>query len=414
MRKYKVLFVTLFLLSSCLGLPHVDASESIPPARFGQRMVYDPVNERVLLFGGAVWDNRYTFFDDLWSYDPATNTWTEVEYGTGPSGRFNHMMVYVHDRHQLFLFGGWSARDRIGDTWTYDIEANEWTQLHPQDSPHPRSDAAIAYDEANGVIVLFDGYCRDDRGRQDTWVYDFDEGNWIQMDPEESPKSQYGHYMIYDSMNGQMVMYGGHWTIWENGRSVSHGYSDGVWTYDYPSDTWTKVDTATSLPQRYWHTIAYDEDRGTMVVFGGSGATTPVLDDTWLYELSTNTWERLDTDEKPPERENSALAYDPVHEKFILFGGLKEIGEAPLNDLWVLDIAEGTWREVSSEPVSTEGEDDEPIQTGIPGFPLPSIILSMVLIMILLAGGGRSSNGVISAQARWRAWVQIPPPARSL
>lgn len=406
MRKCKVLFATLFLLSLCLGFQHGDASDNRPQARFGHRMVYDPVNERVLLFGGAVWDNRYAFFDDLWSYDPATNTWTEVEYGTGPSGRFNHMMVYVPDRHQLFLFGGWSARDRIGDTWTYDIDANEWTQLHPQDSPYPRSDAAIAYDEANGVIVLFDGYCRDDRGRQDTWVYDFGEGNWIQMDPEESPKSQYGHYMIYDSQNRQMVMYGGHWSIWENGRSISHGYSDGVWTYDYPSDTWTKVDTATSLPQRYWHTIAYDGDRGKMVVFGGSGATTPVLDDTWLYDLSTNAWERLDTDVKPPERENSALVYDPVHEKLILFGGLREIGEPPLDDLWALDTAEGTWREASSEPVSTdgqegptEGQDDESSQTGIPGFPLPSIILSMVLIMILLAGGRRSPNGVISAQS---------------
>ena len=73
MRKHRILLVALFLLISCYGLPHVEASESIPPARFGHRMVYDPVNERVLLFGGAVWENRYTFFDDLWSYDPSTN-----------------------------------------------------------------------------------------------------------------------------------------------------------------------------------------------------------------------------------------------------------------------------------------------------------------------------------------------------
>jgi N-acetylneuraminic acid mutarotase len=391
-RKSKTTFVlTLFL---ALLPPAIEGAEagSRPSPRFGHSMVYDPVNERVLLFGGAVWDNRYTFFEDLWSYDPVTNTWIEVEHTPGPSGRFNYMLAYVSDRHQLFLFGGWSEGDRIGDTWTYDIDANEWTQLHPQDSPYPRSDAAIAYDEENGVIVLFDGYCQDDRGRQDTWVYDFGEGNWIQMNPEEPPKSQYGHYMIYDSQNQQMVMYGGHWSIWENGQMVSHGYSDGVWTYDYPSDTWTKVDTASSLPQRYWHTIAYDEDRGKMVVFGGSGATTPVLDDTWLYDLSTNAWERLDTDEKPPERENSALVYDPFNGKFILFGGLKEIGEAPLNDLWLLDIAEGTWREADSEPVSTdgqegptEGEGNESSQTGIPGFPVVSLVLGLLISMVFLS-----------------------------
>ena len=143
-----------------------------------------------------------------------------------------------------------------------------------------------------------------------------------------------------------------------------------------------------------------------MVVFGGAGMGDASLDDTWLYDLSTNTWERLDTHEKPPGREISALVYDPVHEKIILFGGLREIGEPPLDDLWVLDVADGTWREVSSEPVSTdeqedpaEGQDDESSQTGIPGFPLPSIILSIVLTMFLFACGRRSSNGVISAQA---------------
>jgi len=113
-------------------------------------MVYDPVNERVLLFGGAVWEDKYTFFNDFWSYDYATNTWNELECSPRPQGRFNHMMVYDPERHQLFLFGGFSAGDRIGDTWLYDIEANEWTQLHPLDSPAPRSDAAIAYDEENG------------------------------------------------------------------------------------------------------------------------------------------------------------------------------------------------------------------------------------------------------------------------
>ena len=382
-RRITVLFA-LFLFGLCAAAPHGRSSDDRPSPRFGHRMVYDPVNERVLLFGGAVFENRYTFFDDLWSYDPSTNTWSEVECGPGPSGRFNHMMVYVPGRHQLFLFGGFSASDRIGDTWIYDIEANEWTQLRPQDSPSPRSDAAIAYDEANGVVILHDGYCRDDSHPQDTWVYDFGENDWILMDPEESPKPQYGHHMIYDPLNQRVVMYGGHWSY---AGTSQHGYSDGVWTYDYLSDTWTKVDPATSLPSRYWHTLAYDEDRGAMVVFGGSGERDAVLDDTWLYDLSTNTWERLYTDERPPERENSALVYDPVHDSLILFGGLVEFGEPPRGDLWVLDTAEGTWREILPEATPLEEQPEEPEQRGIPGFPPASIILGISLFALLLAYG---------------------------
>ncbi|MBN2335476.1 hypothetical protein JXL21_07935 [Candidatus Bathyarchaeota archaeon] len=384
------------MLSSPCMLPHVEASDGAPTARFGHRMVYDPVNQRVLLFGGAVWDDGYTFYDDLWSYDPAADMWELIECSPRPPSRFNPMMVYDPDRHQLLLFGGYGAEDRIGDTWTYDIEANEWTQLHPSVTPSPRSDAAMAYDEANDIIVLHDGYCRGGAHPGDTWVYDPAEGNWTQMSPEESPMPQYGHHMVYDSVNAALVMYGGHWSITENGV-MSHGYSDGVWMYDYPSDTWTKVDTATSLPRRYWHALAYDSDRGKMAVFGGSGENDAVLGDTWLYDLSADAWERLDTDDGPPSRENSALVYDPVHGALILFGGLMEIGEPSLDDLWVLDVAEGTWREASPGSVSTdtqegssesttaEGEED-PGQTGIPGFTLPSIILGVALAVLLSAG----------------------------
>ena len=145
--------------------------------------------------------------------DYASNTWTEIDCGPGPSGRFNFMMVYLPGHHQLFLFGGFSATDRISDTWVYDITDNRWTRVRSDNSPSPRSDAAIAYDQRNDVVILSDGYCRDDSHPQDTWVFDFDSIDWTRMDPEDSPLPQYGHHMVYDSLNGRVVMYGGHWSI---------------------------------------------------------------------------------------------------------------------------------------------------------------------------------------------------------
>ncbi|UCD45275.1 MAG: hypothetical protein JSV27_01890 [Candidatus Bathyarchaeota archaeon] len=361
--------------------PSVDAPEVSPPARFGHRMVYDPVNERVLLFGGAVWDDRYTFFDDLWSYDYSTNTWTQIEDGSGPRGRFNFMMVYLPVHHQLFLFGGFSAYDRLSDTWIYDITDNLWTQIRTENNPTPRSDAAIAYDPESDVVILHDGYCRDDSHPQDTWVFDFDSINWTQMSPEDSPQPQYGHHMIYDTRNRMLVMYGGHWSIWSTGR---HGYSDGVWTYDYPTDTWTKIDGATTLPGRYWHNLAYDSDAGKMVVFGGSAGGDLIRDDTWLFDVFAGTWERLPIDEGPSARCNSAMAYDPVHKTIILFGGLEEFGEPPLDDLWVMDTAKEAWLEILQETTPPEELPDEPDQRVIPGFPPASIVLGVTLFAILL------------------------------
>lgn len=343
-------------------------------------MVYDPVNERVLLFGGVTWDGHYSYYDDLWSYDYSTNTWTEIEDESGPQGRFNFMMAYLLGHRQLFLFGGYSAGGRISDTWVYDITDNRWFRVQTEHSPSHRSDAAIAYDQQNDIVILHDGYCRDDSHPQDTWVFDFDSVDWTQMNPEESPLPQYGHHMIYDTRNRMLLMYGGHWSIPDTSR---HGYSDGVWTYDYPTDTWTMIDEATTPPGRYWHNLAYDGDSGKMVMFGGSTAGFDTGDDTWLFDASTGSWEAVDSEETPPGRANSAMAYDEDHGKIIMFGGLPEWGEPPLADLWALDPVEGTWQEVSSEAI-TEEEDAGSDRTGIPGFPLQSMILGLILVAIIM------------------------------
>jgi len=46
---------------------------SDPEPSIGARMIYDPVDQRILMYGGADWENGYTFFDELWSYEPETN-----------------------------------------------------------------------------------------------------------------------------------------------------------------------------------------------------------------------------------------------------------------------------------------------------------------------------------------------------
>jgi hypothetical protein len=43
----------------------------------------------------------------------------------------------------------------------------------------------------------------------------------------------------------------------------------------------------------------------------------------------------------------------------------------------------GEWS-IAAEPTSAEGEDDEPSQTGILGFPLESIIIGLIAAIIIL------------------------------
>lgn len=48
-----------------------------PLARFGSTLVYDSLNDRVLVFGGrARMAEGWRLLDDLWSYDPITHDWS--------------------------------------------------------------------------------------------------------------------------------------------------------------------------------------------------------------------------------------------------------------------------------------------------------------------------------------------------
>ena len=140
--------------------------QNAPPGRRYYAMAYDDASDRTILFGGK---ERA----DTWAYDFGTNTWTEMRPAKSPPGRTYHAMAYDPKSDRMILFGGTGLSEKpFGDTWTYDYDANTWTELAPQPAPSARGWHAMAYDTASGTILLFGGGV--DRGHflADTWVFD--------------------------------------------------------------------------------------------------------------------------------------------------------------------------------------------------------------------------------------------------
>jgi len=382
----KTVFAALMILLAVV--PHASATES-PSPRHGARMIYDPVNQRVLLFGGAKYENRYTFYSDMWAFDTASGTWARVEAPTGPQGRFNHNMVYDPDRHQIILFGGFSGSDRIGDTWTYDIAGNTWTRINASPSPPPRSDSGFVYDEAHGVAVLFGGYGLDDHHYDDTWVLDPEARTWTQMSPPNSPPTMYGCMMIYDRANQAALLHGGHWV--SNTQSSVHGYISNVWVYSLDDDTWTEIQTTSKPSGRYWHMMAYDTSQGESLIYGGYAGTDDPKSDAWAYDYARNKWTQVTQDGGPGPRENTWITYDEANDAYVLFGGLGPGSQALglKGDTWILRLEgyQGTWTPVGTEP-SEEPPTQQPPE-GIPGYPLAAMIFSLALAMWALKKGSR-------------------------
>ena len=50
-----------------------------PLSRTGHSLAYDPVNRRILVFGGSwLTDMGTTLAGDVWAYDVPTSTWMEL------------------------------------------------------------------------------------------------------------------------------------------------------------------------------------------------------------------------------------------------------------------------------------------------------------------------------------------------
>jgi hypothetical protein len=106
---------------------------------------------------------------------------------------------------------------------------------------------------------------------------------------------------------------------------------------------WVELTTAAQPPPRYYHAMAYGgEDR--VVLFGGrqSGTRAVNLDDTWVFDLSENTWTEISTDPHPSKRNRHDMCYIGG-DQVILFGGYDASAS---NETWIYDLSESTWTQV--------------------------------------------------------------------
>jgi hypothetical protein len=367
-------FLIIFLLASPILV------SSVPEKRIGSRMIYDPVDNRIILYGGAHWQGRYIFYGELWSYEYENNTWSILDSYNAPDPRFNHMLAYLPSRHQLFLFGGWSEEDRIADTWIFDFESSSWTELHPRTHPSPRSDSSIAYDPQNDVIVLFSGYLLNDTHSQDTWIYSFEEENWIEKKTDNPPLGQYGHYMIYAESTGQLLMYPGHWNIYSDGELQSHGYGGNLWEYDVFNNTWITHYSSYYPPGRYWGNMVYDSTEDRIIFFGGHGTVN--YDDTWIYKITEREWEKIEQVDKPSKRSSFSLCYDPENHVVVLFGGFSDDRQS-LGDIWILDCETLTWYQPEANKPEKSNSEEVNENIPIPGFPLWTASLGIIIFYLI-------------------------------
>ena len=266
-----------------------------------------------------------SYRDDTWVYDLGDNTWTNQNPGAKPSARFSPVMAYLGG-DQALLLGGSSGSGWITETWTYDLGDNAWTNKSPAVSPGGYN-SALAYIGGNKAL-LFGGENADgDDCLDDTWVYDLSANTWTNPNPGAKPPKRYLHAMTYIG-DDQVLLFGG------CDFNCSTYYND-TWVYDLSANTWTNQDPGGSKPSaRESSAMAY-VGGDQALLFGGEDAAYNRQNDTWSYDLSANTWTQKSPTSSPSARDMHTMAY-LGNEWVVLFGGSVSGGDRD-DETWVAE-----------------------------------------------------------------------------
>jgi N-acetylneuraminic acid mutarotase len=383
-----------------------------PTGRGEQAGVYDPCNERVIIFAGndrqpAECDTfgPKNYLGDTWAYSLEYENWYKVPTSNPPPARGRHAVALDKSRKRMLIFGGRFRAPEAestdpytlyDDLWAYEFNTDEWSRIdYSTQGPSPRTNSAMVYDDINDRLILFGGNSSTNglafAPLGDTWVFDLQNETWTLVTSEESPSPRLFHTMVMDGAHNQVLLYSG-----GDENSFLGGFYNDVWALDLDSLQWSLLWQGLELgggcvtdadcsgtrrgcdggacvekgtpPPRINATFVEDRERGRVLLFGGHEDTALGNDnDIWSFDPESTQWSLVQEgdvytgegcpafcecadnfvqyDTEAPER-RQYQTFAPVDQEgfAIMFGGTGDCGY--LDDTWYLDLAEGEWTEI--------------------------------------------------------------------
>jgi hypothetical protein len=296
--------------------------------------VYDPVRQRIVVIGG--WrDIGFAGFLGPWSLSlDETPTWTEMApTGDPPPWRAAHTAIYDPVRDRVVMFGGYNLEFDYQDVWALQFvgDSSEWIELTPAGGPEGGVDGHVAIHDPLRDRMIVHG--QSSVMESDLWALNLSDP--VTWQDDLSPRVRRSAASAYDAARDAVLMFGGltgtspRVDIWSLG--LGGGESAG-WTELQPSGT--------SAPQERWESAGdYDLSRDALVVFGGTNGS-GYLNDSWallLGETTGPTWlELMPMGTPPPARSGHTATWDAPRDRLVIFGGTD--GAVSFNDAWDLQL----------------------------------------------------------------------------
>ena len=292
-------------------------------------------------------------------------------------------LAFESSTGHCFWFGGIDALGRTR-TSVYEWTGHSWLERVTPNGPSARRHFALTSLHPKQGVLLHGGM--DDKGatKNETWLWT---GTAWRFLTASGPTALWMHALTYDSGRDRVLLFGGDVA----GKLDFPIYE--LWEFDGTS--WLRRLAHFAPIRRFGHVMAYDPVRQRTLVFGGMTNQGVVIGDPW--EWDGFRWLPSTPIVQPPPRAFARCTYDAVRGKIVLSGGTPSLSGPALNDLWEWDSVLNSWTALI------------PLGRGPDARESHGLAFDPVRGRTLLVGGqARNGNGVLVFADTWELFGANP------
>lgn len=302
---------------------HFVSSVGAPAIRFEHGAIW--TGNEMIIWGGH--DNEQSF-NDGGIYHPMTDSWETFSLPQRVAATYNHAIVWTGS--EMIVWGGIDKINATNETainrgFRFDPLTQAWEEISQVNAPSPRHSPEYAW--IGSQLLIWGGKSIDGEPLSGGALYDPASDTWTTISDINAPEGSRADVIGVWTGSELLVWNGGRtdpdMRLNNRFRTVSMRYYNPVTdTWRTPASGWEPFVTTTSLitnlPSGFYGEWTGDE----LFVLGKNS-----LDDAWLYDPISESWQIASTEGAPFFFKGSATVW--THDRFILWGGTPSV--LPLN-----------------------------------------------------------------------------------
>jgi host cell factor len=265
--------------------------------------------------------------------------------GNHSHSKMGHKAVFIKTINRILIFGG-GNNGFCTDILLYDLESNQY--IHDTKEKLKRSNCFNGLAAHQMVILndmskvlIFGGITEYGSSNQ---LYLLEDKDWFELKMIQQvgdiPCARFGHSLTVIG-DHRIVLFGGVESLTKpnffNDLHILH-IEDGFFR-------WEKIEISGNVPPaRESHSAVLHYDQ--LIIFGGSRGTIERLNDVWMLDLNTFTWNMLECKGCSPTGRSQHSA-DVIDDKMYVFGGMVDSTSMEsirvTNELYYLDLYTFEW-----------------------------------------------------------------------